>query len=256
MPALPNHADLILRNARIYTVEDEMPWADAVAMRKHRIIALGKVEEVMRFAGSQTTVIDLEGQLVLPGLCDAHIHFHDWSLGLREVQLADTSSKAEMMARIADRAAATAPGSWIKGRGWNESRWGATTFPNRADLDTVTGPEKPAIFWRNDMHGAVVNSAALRAAGISSTTEDPPGGVIDRDTTGEPTGFLRETAILLVAAILPPATSDRTGCGIARRHVLAASLRYHRYPRPAHQGCTGRRAHAGRAAPSARAPRC
>ena len=126
MPALPHQADLILRDARVYTLEEERPWADAVAIRKHRIIAVGKVEDVMRWAGTRTEIIDLDGALVLPGLCDAHIHFYDWSLGLQEVVLTDTAGKEEMLRRIADHAAASPDGGWIKGAGWNESRWGVT----------------------------------------------------------------------------------------------------------------------------------
>lgn len=203
MPVLPNHADLILRDASIYTVESSRPWVTAVAIRNHRIVAVGKEEEVMAFAGPQTQIIGLNGKLVLPGLCDAHIHFYDWSLSLQEVRLADTTSKEQMLARIADYAAKAKPDGWLRGRGWNESRWGVTDFPTAADLDSVTGPEQPAIMWRSDMHGAVVNSAALRAAGITAATADPPGGVIDRDATGAPTGVLRETAILLVDDIMP-----------------------------------------------------
>ena len=204
MPTLPYHADLILRDGSIYTLEAGRPWATCVAIRRHRIIALGKDEEVMAFAGPQTRIVDLAGKLVLPGLCDAHIHFHDWSLGLQEVQLAGVPSKDAMMAQIAVYASAARSDAWIKGQGWNESRWGTTEFPVAADLDAVTGPEQPAIMWRSDMHGAVVNSVALRLAGITASTADPPGGVIDRDARGAPTGVLRETAILLVSEHVPP----------------------------------------------------
>ncbi|MCB0130535.1 MAG: amidohydrolase [Caldilineaceae bacterium] len=228
MPALPNHADLILRNATIYTLDDDRPWASAVAVRKHRIIAVGKDDEIMAFAGPQTDILNLDGQLVLPGLCDAHIHFFDWSLSLREVQLADCTSKTEMLARIADRAATTPRGEWITGRGWNESRWGATDFPTAADLDGATGPDQPALFWRSDMHGAVANHAALALAGITATTMDPPGGVIDHDATGEPTGFLREMAIALVANQIPPISDQeleeamQAGMATLHRHGITA----------------------------------
>ncbi|MCB0157159.1 MAG: amidohydrolase, partial [Caldilineaceae bacterium] len=117
---------------------------------------------------------------------------------------AGVPSKDAMMAQIAAYAGAARADAWIKGQGWNESRWGTTEFPVAADLDAVTGPEQPAIMWRSDMHGAVVNSVALRLAGITASTADPPGGVIDRDARGAPTGVLRETAILLVSEHVPP----------------------------------------------------
>lgn len=216
MPSLPYHADLILRDGAVYTGEEDRPWVTSVAMRKHRIIAVGKDEEVMAYAGPQTRIVELNGKLVLPGLCDAHIHFYDWSLGLQEVALARVESQAAMMAAIADYAGKAEADGWIKGRGWNESRWGATDFPVAADLDAVTGPDQPAIMWRSDMHGAVVNSAALRLAGITASTDDPPGGVIDRDASGAPTGFLRETAILLVADCIPEPTAAQIDTALTR----------------------------------------
>ncbi|MFN2166678.1 MAG: amidohydrolase [Anaerolineae bacterium] len=206
MDILPNEPDLILYNARVYTVDAQRPWARAVAIRKHRILAIGDDEAILALAGPGARRIDAGGRLVLPGLCDAHIHFYDWSVSLTAVPLADTTSKAEMLARIAARAATAAPGEWLTGRGWNESRWGETAFPTAADLDAVTGPDRPAIFWRSDMHGAVANSAALHAGGITAATADPPGGIIERTATGEPNGVLKELAIGLVAEQMPELT--------------------------------------------------
>jgi predicted amidohydrolase YtcJ len=207
MPSLSNVPDLILINARVYTVNEAQPLAQAVAIRKHRFVAVGSDAEILRLAGTDTTVLDLNGKLILPGICDAHIHFYEWSLSLQEVQLAGTRSKAEMMDRIAERAAQPVEGepaeAWIIGRGWNESRWGETDFPTAADIDATIGFDRPALFWRADMHGAVASTAALRLAGISAETPNPDGGVIDRDEAGNPTGVLRELAIALVADCIP-----------------------------------------------------
>ncbi len=212
MSSLSTTPDLVFTNGKIYTVNDTQPLAQAVAIRKHRIVAVGSDAEILSLAEIDTPIVDLDGKLMLPGICDAHIHFYEWSLSLREVQLAGTRSKAEMLDRIATRAALPFDGNpsdhWIIGRGWNESRWGETDFPTAADVDAVTGPERPALFWRADMHGAVANSAALRMAGINTETSDPPGGVIDRDKAGNPTGVLRELAISLVDSCIPKPDGD------------------------------------------------
>lgn len=205
MSPLSTAPELIFHHARIYTVDADQPWAEAVAMGNGQILAVGTDADVLALAGDGTQRLDLGGKLVLPGLCDAHIHFYNWSVGRAQVQLADTTSKAAMLARIASRSAAASATDWIIGQGWNESRWGVTDFPTRHDLDGVTGPEQPAICWRSDMHAAVVNSAALRRAGIDASTPDPAGGVIDRDGSGAPTGVLRELAIRPVAQLLPEA---------------------------------------------------
>lgn len=198
--------DLILHNARVYTVNEKQPWAQAIAIRKHRIMAVGTDAEILPLADGATQIRDLGGKLVLPGFCDAHIHLLNYCLGLRLVGLAGTRSRAEMLQRMAARAAVTAPGDWIVGQGWNESFWGETDFPTAQDLDPVTGRDKPALCYRSDMHGAVANTAALHRAGVTAATPNPPGGVIDRDAHGQPTGVLRELAIDLVASHIPEAT--------------------------------------------------
>jgi len=219
--------DLIFFNGRIYTENPAQPWAQAIAVRKHRIMAVGADAEVLALADGATERVDLAGKLVLPGLCDAHIHFSIWALGLQEVRLAGTRTRAAMMDAIRAAAAEAAPGAWIVGQGWNESWWGETDFPTAAEIDAVTGSDKPAIFYRSDMHSAVVNSAALRIAGITAATANPPGGVIDRDAAGNPTGYLRELATDLVARHIPtpaPAQLDEAlRLGQAELHRLGVT---------------------------------
>ncbi len=227
MRALPSHPDTVLVNGRIYTVDPDLPWAQALAIREGRILALGTDPEIRGLAGPRTRIIDVGGRLVLPGLWDAHIHFLPWALGRQRVQLADTRSKAEMLARIQARAQETPPGRWLLGHGWNESFWGETEFPTREDLDPVTGTDRPACFTRSDMHCAVVNTAALQAAGITGETPDPPGGVIDRDPRGEPTGVLREQAMDLVFRHVPRPTDAEVEAamraGMAELHRLGVT---------------------------------
>jgi predicted amidohydrolase YtcJ len=211
---MSTNATLILHNGRIYTVDPQRPWAEAVAIDGRHIAAVGANDDILAWAGRETKVIDLEGRLTLPGLCDAHIHFYDWSIARRQVQLAGCGDKGEMLARIAARVEQTPPGQWIVGRGWNEVAWPGRALPTRDDLDAVTGPDRPAIFWRSDMHAAVVNSAALRIGGITTSTSDPEGGVIGRDPApagrrGRPNGLLWELAINLLLPYVPkPAAAE------------------------------------------------
>ena len=201
--------NLIIFNARIYTMDQTQPWVSALAIQDHRVFALGSDMVICALASPDTQLINAEGRVILPGLCDAHIHFYDWSLGRSQVQLAGTKSKAEMLARIQDRAQVQSDQAWIIGRGWNESFWGESHFPDRHDLDKVTGPKQAAIFWRSDMHAAVANTSALALAGITADTPNPPGGVIDRDANGQPTGVLRELAIALVREVMTENAADR-----------------------------------------------
>lgn len=206
MQRIAEHPDLIIHNAHAHTLDPAIPRAQAVAVRRHRIMAVGNDGGVLSLAGPGTRRVDAGGALLLPGLCDAHIHFGKWAIMQGEIPIADTRSLGELLERVAARAASTPQGDWLIARGWNESRWGTTDFPTAADLDPVTGPDRPTLLWRADMHAAVANSSALRLAGIDAATVDPPAGVIDRDGSGAPTGVLREAATNLVNRHVPPPT--------------------------------------------------
>jgi predicted amidohydrolase YtcJ len=197
---LNDEPDLILHNARIYTLDTAQPWAEAIAIRGATIIATGPNEAVKELATSHTRQIDVGGRLVLPGLCDAHIHLHEWATNLSRPHLASARNKQEMLSQIATYAKQRPAQSWIVCQGWNESWWGEIDFPTAVDLDGVTQPHQPAIAFRSDMHIAVANHAALSRAGITASTPNPPGGLIDYDAAGQPTGVLRELAINLVTA--------------------------------------------------------
>jgi len=201
--------DLCLLNGALYTQDPDRPRAMAAAIRQGRFVAVGDDDEIRSLIRPGTRVVDLEGRRVLPGLTDAHFHFYDWALGLQRLPLADTTSLADLRRRLAQRAGETPPGDWILGQGWNETRWPTPRLPTRADLDEVA-PQQPVVLWRSDLHLAVVNSQALREAGLSGDTPDPPDGVIDRDASGRPTGVLRELVIDRVRAVIPPPTEDET----------------------------------------------
>jgi predicted amidohydrolase YtcJ len=203
---MPN---LILYNGRFHTQDSDCPQATAVAIRDGHFLAVGDDAEVRALARPHTRLIDLGGRLALPGLTDAHFHFYEWALGLRQLPLADTTSLSDLRQRLAQRASETPPGQWILGQGWNETRWPDPRIPTRTDLDDVA-PAHPAIVWRSDMHLAVVNSRALQEAGISGDTPNPPEGVIDRDESGQPSGVLRELAISLIRDVIPPPSEKET----------------------------------------------
>ncbi|MBM4425476.1 MAG: amidohydrolase [Chloroflexi bacterium] len=184
---------LILYNAKIYSPTP----CTAIAIRGERIIALGSDSEIRSLTDSTTEQIDLKGSLVLPGLTDSHLHFEWFSIGLSFVDV-ETDTLDEALRRVAQRAAATPKGQWIRGHGWNYTRWGAD-FPTAAQLDSVA-PDHPVHLTAKSMHMAWCNSLALQLAGITSQTADPPGGAITRDANGNPAGTLAETAMDLIAA--------------------------------------------------------
>lgn len=192
--------DVIYLHGNIYTGAVQTfspPWVSvkprvqAMAVREGRVLAVGTNAEISRLKGKRTQVVDLRGRFVMPGFNDAHTHLGSAGFGKMNVDLTGTRSLEEMQARIAERAKSSQPGEWIRGRGWDHTLWSVRKLPTRQDLDAVTG-DHPAFFTRVDGHIAVANSAALRAAGITRNTPNPPGGQIDRDSAGEPTGILRE----------------------------------------------------------------
>lgn len=197
---------LILYNARIYTADQSHPWAEAIAILGSTILAIGSNAEIRALATTQTRQIDLQGRLILPGLCDAHIHLYEWAINLSRPQLASARSQSEMLAMIQAYATQLASTSWVVCQGWNESWWGQQDFFTAKELNTVTQPGQPAIAYRSDMHIAVANQTALTQANITAHTPNPPGGIIDRDANGNPTGVLRELAIGLVTQHIAPPT--------------------------------------------------
>jgi predicted amidohydrolase YtcJ len=181
-------------------------YADALAVKEGKVVAVGNTNTILRWKGRGTSVIDLQGSFVLPGFNDAHLHLASGGFLKLSVDLLETKSLAEMQRRIAGRVRTTDPGGWIRGRGWDHLTWASQKLPTRQDLDAVTGGH-PAIFTRVDGHICVVNSAALAAAGITKVTPDPPGGRIDRDKRGESTGILREGARDAVDQVIPKVTA-------------------------------------------------
>jgi predicted amidohydrolase YtcJ len=201
-------ADLVLRRGRVMTLDARSPRTHAIAIRGDRILALGDDAEAL--IGPGTSVIDVGGRTVIPGLFDSHIHTIGGALNELAVSLDGARSIADVQAAFAARAAVTPPGAWIQGgSGWHESQLAEGRMPVRQELDAVT-PANP-VFIKRGGHVAIANSAALALAGITKASADPKQAVIVRDpATGEPTGVLVERAAFsLVQKHVPmPARSD------------------------------------------------
>ena len=216
-------ADLIIRNARIWTVDRSRPEAEAVAILGDRIVAVGSNQEVDAWRGARTRVLDASGKRLLPGFDDAHVHFMSGGSQLDNVQLNDATSPQEFVRRIGQRAAITAKGEWLQGGDWDETKWNPAQLPSRELIDPVTG-QTPVAVGRYDGHMILANSLALKLAGITAQTPDPAGGVIVRDAQGNPTGALKDAAADLVYKVIPAPTHDQRRHAIERALGHAASL--------------------------------
>jgi len=216
-------ADLVIRNAKIWTVDKSHPNAQAVAVLGDRIVAVGSNDDVKVWQGARTKVIDAAGKLLLPGFNDSHVHFVDGGLALDSVQLNDATSAQEFTRRITERAKLTPKGEWITGGDWDETKWNPARMPTKELIDPAT-PDTPVFVSRYDGHMALANSLTLRLAGITAQTPDPPGGVIVHDAQGNPTGALKDAAMDYVYKIAPPLSHDRRVKAVKRALAHAASL--------------------------------
>jgi predicted amidohydrolase YtcJ len=194
--------NLIIVNASVHTMDKANPKAEGVAVLGNRIVAVGSTAEIRALARPETRVVDARGKLVLPGFNDAHVHFLQGGFSLSNVDLRDAKSPEEMAQRLADYAKKLPKSRWILGGDWDHERWPGAPLPTREIIDATT-PDNPVFVSRLDGHMALANSIALRLAGITKETQDPPGGVIVRDKTGIPTGILKDAAEDLVDRVVP-----------------------------------------------------
>jgi predicted amidohydrolase YtcJ len=197
--------DLLIVNATIRTLDTNRPLAEALAVHGNRIAALGTTAELRSLAGPQTKVIDAGGRLVLPGFNDSHVHFISGGAQLASVDLRDAKTQVEFAERIRKFAATLPKGRWITGGDWDHEHWPGAPLPTKELIDRHT-PDTPVFVSRLDGHMALANSLALKLAGITRATPDPKGGLIVRDAQGEPAGVLKDAAMSLVYARIPPAT--------------------------------------------------
>jgi len=216
-------ADLIILNAKVWTVDKTHPTAQAVAVLGDRIVAVGSNGDVEAWHGVRTRTIDASGKLLLPGFNDSHVHFVDGGLSLDSVQLNDATSAAEFARRIGEQVKKTPKGEWVTSGDWDETKWTPAAMPSKELIDPVS-PDTPVFVSRYDGHMALANSVTLRLAGITAQTPDPPGGVIVHDAHGNPTGALKDAAMDYVYKIAPPLSHDKRQRAVKRALAHAASL--------------------------------
>jgi hypothetical protein len=207
-------ADLVLVGGTVWTMDPLRPRADGIAIAGGHVEAVGSDAEIRARIGPRTRVIELAGRSVSPGLVDGHCHLSGLGKALETLSLRGVTSIEEVAARVEATAAGRAPDEWIEGRNWDQNLWKVKEFPGAGLLD---GVPNPVALRRVDGHSLWVNGPALRIAGVTRATADPPGGKIVRDARGEPTGVLVDAAMALVDTKIPPAPPD-----VIRRRIEAA----------------------------------
>ena len=216
-------ADLVVTNARIYTVDDARPMVAAMAIRNGSIVFTGSAREALALRGANTRVVDMGGRTIIPGMVDAHAHLLGLGQSLRNVDLVGTKSLDEVIARVVERAKGQPAGAWILGRGWDQNDWSDTRFPTHDALSRAL-PNNPVWLTRVDGHAGYGNAAAMRAAGVTTASVDPSGGKIERTATREPTGVFIDNAKSLVERSIPAPTRDDD-----RRAIAAAITESHKW---------------------------
>jgi predicted amidohydrolase YtcJ len=213
-------ADTILLNGNIRAGKE---WVSAIGIRNGVILVLGDETKVRAAASADARVIDLAGRTVLPGLHDMHVHPASGGMARMQCQVNPDSKLDEALATVAGCVASKQPGEWVNGRAYEPVALGVT--PTKEMLDRVA-PNNPVILTDVSIHSSWVNSLALEMAGVDRHTPDPPGGIIERDSDGEPTGVLRESASQLVARLVPAPTREQTAeaLGYALDHVLSFGI--------------------------------
>src|SRR4051812_32248207 len=226
-PAAP--ADLVLTHGRIVTVDEGVPEVEAMAVNGDRIAALGTDAEIRRMVGPNTKVIDLQGQLAIPGFIESHGHFTGVGGAQLELNLMNVDSWDKIVAMVAEAVSHARPGQWIYGRGWHQEKWTSKPapnvegFPTHASLDKVS-PDNPVLLEHASGHAAFANGKAMELSGIRRPTESPAGGEILRDGNGDATGLLRERAQgLIKRGTSEPAPTPADVAARARQELSLAS---------------------------------
>jgi predicted amidohydrolase YtcJ len=197
----------ILFNANFPQLQSMFPDHRALAIDQGRILAIGSVEKMLGLSKSGDILEDLDGQFILPSLCDAHIHLLEYARSLSRVDC-ETSTRLECLQRVARQTGKVPSGQWLLGHGWDHNRW-PEGFGNAHLLDEVS-QQHPIYLTAKSLHAGWANSAALQAAGIQTETDDPENGRIVRDAGGKPTGILLESAMYLVERAIPQPSRAET----------------------------------------------
>jgi hypothetical protein len=230
--AMPNAAlaenksmapDLIIINATVHTMDPVQPTAEAVAILGNRIVAVGSTQDIRSLAGRQTRVVDAEKRLVLPGFNDAHVHFLSGGFQLSNVDLRDAKSPQEFAERVHRFAEKIPKGQWIIGGEWDHERWPGAPLPTKELVDAAT-TNNPVFVSRLDGHMALANSLALKLAGVTRDTPEVNAGKIVHDANGEPTGVLKDAAMIYVERVIPDGTFEEKLAAGRAASDYAASL--------------------------------
>ena len=212
-------ADLVLRNGKIVTVDDARPEAQAIAVNGDTIVALGTNQEIQRYVGPTTRVIDLKGALAVPGLIDAHAHFTGVGEAARNLKLATAKNWDDIVRMVAEAAKKAKPGEWIIGRGWHQEKWSEVPSPNVEgfplhDALSRAAPNNPVWLTHASGHAGFANAMAMKMAEVSRSTPDPDGGKILRDRDGNATGLFNERAQSIVGDALAHDRATRTPAAV------------------------------------------
>ena len=198
-------ADLVITNGKVVTVEDGAPEAQAVAAAGGKIVAVGSTAEIQKYIGPKTEVIDVKGQLVLPGFIEGHGHYTGIGTARLNLNLTTAKSWEDIVAMVAERVKTAKPGEWILGRGWHQEKWNARPEPNVEgfpvhDALSKVSPNNPVLLTHASGHASFANAKAMELSGVTGKTPNPPGGDFLKDANGNPTGLFRETASRLIRA--------------------------------------------------------
>ncbi|MEC9218940.1 MAG: amidohydrolase [Pseudomonadota bacterium] len=219
-------AELLMLNGKVYTVNHEQSWAEAIAITDGRIIWVGNSEEANQWQGERTRTIDLGGKMVLPGFQDIHIHPVHSGVSYQQCALFDVEGVELLQQRI-KQCAESEPGEWIRGGGWLVTNFAPSGLPDKKLLDEIV-PDRPVALKSSDGHSMWVNSLALELAGINADTQDPAGGRIDRyPNSTEPSGSLQETSAMNLVHIVEPELTQKeleAGLAYSRDHLHSLGI--------------------------------
>ena len=220
--ATQENVDLLIYNAKIYTVDSSFSTAEAMAVKDGKIIAIGSTKELMdTYPAKEKT--DAQGKFIYPGFIDAHAHFYNYGLGLQTADLVGSNSWEEVLQRLGDFSKDKSKTEWIIGRGWDQNDWEVKEFPTKEILDKQY-PENPVFLTRIDGHAAIANQKALDLAGVTAATQLQGGKVETKD--GQPTGVLIDNAVDLVSSKIPAVTAAQQKEALldAQRNCFAVGL--------------------------------
>ena len=194
------HADVVIQNGLIYTVNTDAPWAQALAIRDGRILTVGTNDEVQHLISAQTKLIDAKNNFVMPGFIEGHGHFAGLGSSLQNLNFLKSRSWQEIVDAVKEKVKGSEPGDWIIGRGWHQEKWADTLMQNVLgypyhDALSAISPENPVILVHASGHGLMANARGMQKAGITAETPNPSGGNIVRDMNGEAIGVFEENAM-------------------------------------------------------------